>query len=846
MKKIRIPWKFGIIVISTAVLVSALSGCGEGEKSSESRSETVAEQPAPPPPTETVTETEDLGPVESPDLDEAIITYSSGGVFILEDEEWWEVEIGETLTREDSIKTEASSYCEVQFGETAVVRIQENTEITIGNLSLKVGEAQIGLEMKQGSILCKVQKLAGSERVKLQTQTAVCGVRGTEFVVTSEREGRTTLAVKEGSVSVLPATVDVDRLKTRAGDKGSAVAKLLDEIELSAPVVLADQEIEVSGSFLEETESSAREIETIVDGIAEAETGADIDTEVANLEKAVRKTAVEVSRRIEQPKQASEESRKSFEEIEKVRLLPISADTARETESLIPVALNVEPRNAVIELDGEQVATGRFSGIFQEETVLAFRMTAPGYREHSLRVVASADAAKRYTIKLGVLDTPEEEVEAEKAEEAERGDDEAAAVSAEEDAEPVVEEPETAEEAPEPPEAPVMRTVSIETLPRDAVISVDGTEAGTGRFIEEYEEGTRLQIRVERRGYEPRSFTLEVGPGEGEHTVRLDPRVVQTDVRVTDAPLVGRLAAGAGRIYMVDRAGRLIATNLDGDVQWRIETANAPNENSYPVLIEEMVYFSGSKELVIAEAATGEISERIPLEGASAHLFGRRVVPYRGDILFPTNGSIQIRDGRTGGIKHEVEIPNGSRMTPAVWGQTIVIANQQGALLMLDPYSDTPILGNVPTRAVQPVALSVTVWADRAFFSGRRGTVVCVDLADQEVLWERKLPEGTSVFTDIACNGRGLYAFSKGTLYALSVEDGSDLFPPLLDATSPAECGGNRFYYGVGNALAVVNAGTGNELRRIRVPGMVVTAPVTEGSKVIAGTENGRLLVINP
>jgi hypothetical protein len=646
--------------------------------------------------------------------------------------------------------------------------------------------------------------------------------------------------------------VDVDGLRVRAGDKGSAVEKLLDEIELSAPVVEADQEIEVSESILEETEAAAEEVEKIVSEIADAETEADIQNKVENLEKAVRKTAVEVSRRVEPPKRTTEENRRSLSEIDKVRVLNIAPQEA-ETPPLVPLAIDVEPRSAVIELDGEKVGVGRFSGIYEEDTPLDFRITASGYREHSLRVVASADAAKRYTIRLGMLDTAEqstqkkpEETETAAAAPEDPGSADEAGDNESEDVSTPREETEPDQGAADPAATPAMRRITLETLPEDAVITVEGVEVGKGRFADEYEEGTSLDVRIERRGYRTENLTIELGAEDTDRTVRLDPQVVQTDVRITDAPLVGRVAVGAGRIFAADRSGRLIAANLDGDVQWRIETANAPNENSYPVLIGGLVYFSGSKELVIVEAATGGISARIPLEGASAHLFGRRVVPYGGDILFPTNAGVQIRDSRTGRVKHEVEIPNGSRMTPAVWGETVVIANQQGTLLILDPYSDSPIVGNIPTRAVQPVALGVTVWADRAFFSGRKGTVACVDLVEQEVLWERQLPEGASVFTDIACNGRGLYAYSKGTLYGLSMEDGSNLFPPLFDATSPAECGGNRLYYGVGNALAVVNSVTGNELRRIRLPGKVVLGPEAEGSRVLTGTENGRLLVINP
>ncbi|MFP4564506.1 MAG: PQQ-binding-like beta-propeller repeat protein, partial [Spirochaetia bacterium] len=817
MKKTRVSGKICISLILSLLWASvflSLTGCGEkGDAPGAAAAETADERTAQSEhiPTETVTEAEDLEPVVPPELDEGIITYFAGDVFILEGGEWWEAEIGETLTRDDGIKTEASSYCEIQFGETAVVRVQENTEISVRNIGLKAGEAQVGLEMKQGSVLSKVQKLSGSDRFEVRTQTAVCGVRGTEFSVSSDIGGKTRLAVREGAVSVLPATVDIGRLKEQTAGKSGAAERLIDEIERSAPIVEADREIDIDESLVRETEETAGEIEQAVREIGAAEDERQTAEKVENLQQAVERTKQVVARGMTPTKQISRETREALEEIDEIRILRIVPEEETSRPALIRLSVNVQPKDAVIELDGERVGLGNFSGLYPEGINLSFRLSSPGYREHILNVLTGADTSKAYTVKLGRLPDAE-------AEPQERQEPEPVAevdVATADEKEPAAET--------EPSGEIEVRSVTVEASPGDAVITINGGRAGIGRASSQFEEGSEITIGVERKGYEPRILNVTVGEGRNSHSVRLEPKTVQTDVRITDAPLVGRVTSGAGGLFAADRKGQLIAANLDGDVRWRIETANTPNENSYPVLIGNLVYFSGAKELVIVEAASGDVLARIPLEGPSAHLFGRRVVPYRGDILFPTNEGIQIRDARSGKVKHEVAVPNGSRMTPTVWGETVIIANQQGALLMLDPYSDTPVAGNVPTQAVQPVALGVTVWADRAFFSGRKGTVACVDLVEQEVLWERKLPEGASVFTDISCDGRGLYAFSKGTLYALSVEDGSNLFPPLLDASSPAQCGGNRFYYGVGNALAVADTRTGNELRRIRVPGRIIT-----------------------
>ncbi|MFW5768764.1 MAG: FecR family protein, partial [Spirochaetota bacterium] len=572
MKKTRFSGKICISLILSILWASVFlssTGCGgKGDAPGAAAAETAGERTAQSEhiPTETVTEAEDLEPVVPPELDEGIITYFTGDVFILEGGEWWEAEIGETLTRDDGIKTEASSYCEIQFGETAVVRVQENTEISVRNIGLKAGEAQVGLEMKQGSVLSKVQKLSGSDRFEVRTQTAVCGVRGTEFSVSSDIGGKTRLAVREGAVSVLPATVDIGRLKEQTAGKSGAAERLIDEIERSAPIVEADREIDIDESLVRETEETAGEIEQAVREIGAAEDERQTAEKVENLQQAVERTKQVVARGMTPTKQISRETREALEEIDEIRILRIVPEEETSRPALIRLSVNVQPKDAVIELDGERVGLGNFSGLYPEGINLSFRLSSPGYREHILNVLTGADTSKADEKEPAAETEPSGEIE--------------------------------------------VRSVTVEASPGDAVITINGGRAGIGRASSQFEEGSEITIGVERKGYEPRILNVTVGEGRNSHSVRLEPKTVQTDVRITDAPLVGRVTSGAGGLFAADRKGQLIAANLDGDVRWRIETANTPNENSYPVLIGNLVYFSGAKELVIVEAASGDVLAR--------------------------------------------------------------------------------------------------------------------------------------------------------------------------------------------------------------------------------------------
>ena len=854
------------------LFLGLIFSCGKEEQAASPTPEPEIQEPA-----EAVTETEDLAPVEAPEYDEGLITFFSGDVFVLDGGEWWEIAIGDVLLKDDVLKTEASSYCEIQFGDTAVVRVQENTQVSIQNVALTPGEANVNVGMKNGSVLAKVKKLGGDDSVKIQTQTAVCGVRGTEFSVTADEERGTNLAVKEGAVAVLPSSVDVDSLKEKVGKDNEELIQLIEELEETAAVVGANQEIDVDQSAMKETEETAKLIEEVVEEIVETakaeeqtagETAAAEEekppvirrvdpAKLANLRNAIAKTKTEVAAKVAPPKEISIENSEKLREIDRMRILAISpgpskpaedGGAAEEKVKLIKISLQIEPKEARIQLNGEAAGKGKFSGIYTEGETLSFLVSSEGYKDHSLDISVSEETGKLYKIQLAKL--PKEEPAEEPAESAEAAPEKEEKPAETAEAEPDEGPSETAAAAVKAEkEEPKIVTfpVTIQTVPGNAEITVNGTKAGTGTFRRSYEEGTKLDVAVQQRGYNPEAFTLTVGKTAINRRVALKVKTIQFDLTLSAGQIVGTVVSAGGMLYAADSGGTVSSADAEGRKRWSFTTANAPNENSYPVPVGGNIYFTGSKELVIANAANGAVVSRVPLDAQAAHLFGRRVVPSNAGILLPTNESIRIINAANGAASGEIPVPKGSRMTPAVWNNKIVIADQQGSLLVLNPNSKNPVEAEISTAAVQPVALAPAIYGNKAVFSGRKGTVVCIDLSSKQVLWEKKLPGGASVFTDIACNGSGVYAYAKGTIYALNFNTGADLFAPVSGASSPPLCAGNNIVYGAGRQLVIRNAANGSVVKSIAVPGgNISTKPHREGENYIVGTEGGHLLYIHP
>ncbi len=429
---------------------------------------------------EVVKEMEVLTPVEQPEYKEGIITFFSGEVSIFDSGSWYDVEIGDFVTEKNSIKVASDSYCEVQFGETAVIKIQENSEIDLSVVSLKPGEANVNLDMKLGNVLCKVQKLASEETFKVKTQTAVCGVRGTEFSVATQQGKDTVLAVKEGAVTVLPKSVDVDQLKEKVADKGDEVLKAIEKIEQEAPVVKANEEIAINEKLVADTKKTAEKVETIVNEIAKEQAPAAKEESIKKLETAIVEQQKAVTKTVEPPKEMTVQNAENLKQINDMKLIAITmpapvvaAETEAAQKSDVPPApviklhkVSVESivEDAFIEANGRLVGRSKFSGIYPEGELISFNINRSGYEPYILQFKVSESTARLYKIELKKL--PEPEV---------------------------------------PP-----RNISIRTIPADAEIIIDNQIAGKGTYNSSYKIGTDISFTVSKTGYASQTTNLKI------------------------------------------------------------------------------------------------------------------------------------------------------------------------------------------------------------------------------------------------------------------------------------------------------------------------------------------------
>jgi len=750
-----------------------------------------------------ITKTEDLSSVTAPEYRQAMITFISGDVFRLENGEWIYAEIGDFLEKDDSIQVETDSFCEIQFGDRAVVRVEEDTELFLSSVFMKPGEARIGINLAVGSILCKVQKLTDTEKFNVRTQSVACGVRGTEFRVTADSGIDTVLSVKEGAVAILPPELVVEHLVEKSGESGEVVGEILEKIEIAAFVVTANEEIKITEDSFVEIKEVALEIADIVDFMASTKgSGAGVKNEqVEKLIAAAEFVSDTVAKKEVVVEVLSEDNRGSLKNIENMRMISIpGADNKAEPIiSLHKFSLKIIPANAEILLNSKSVGKGKFSGIFEEGEVLNFNFISNNFESQSTSFTISKETSRAYTISL---------------------------------VRPKVEEKDKVE-------------VEKEVSPIKVDKETEATEKETveAKTVEVKEDTKQIDTVVAEVSIEKKNTTLKLEPD----LVIPDPLVAT--LSVSSNRLVGSLSSGAGMIFTSDSNGTLSAITSDGRFIWSFETANKSVENSYPVFSNNRIYFSGSSEFVIINAFNGKLIERSPLDKNSAHIFGRRLVPFGSVSLFPSNNEIRVIDSRSGDLIRSISLPgSGSRMTPAVWNNKILSVDQNGTLSIINSENGN-IEKEISTSGSQPIALSITIQNNLAIFSGRKGNVVCIDLNEEKVLWETSLNGGArkvQVYSDIVFNNTGAYIYTKGTIHALNINTGKYLFESVGNVSSPPGLVNNQIVFGDNDDnLIFMNSSNGEIEKKLNLDNKISTRPVEIDGLISAGTINGNLLVIN-
>jgi hypothetical protein len=171
------------------------------------------------------------------------IAYMEEGVEIDRNRETipaWDVYIGMEVENYDLLRTDDTGYAEVQIDSPrsapSIVRISSNTSFYFE--MNKIGRndtTTIGLIT--GSLSVKVAKLSNRQSVEVATESALMGVRGTDFGVTLSPGGDLLVTAEEGRVSCID-----DSGQELIAEPGTVVEKRPGELFREVPVAVSDLE----------------------------------------------------------------------------------------------------------------------------------------------------------------------------------------------------------------------------------------------------------------------------------------------------------------------------------------------------------------------------------------------------------------------------------------------------------------------------------------------------------------------------------------------------------------------------------------------------------------------------
>jgi hypothetical protein len=151
-----------------------------------------------------------------------------------------ELDIDSPIYNNDMIKTQDKSKVEIEVdkstGFSGKVTVAAKTVFYFKTSEVK-GQANTTLDLMSGQIGMKVSKLAGAPSAQVRTDSAVCGVRGTEFAVTSAPSGDVLVTCDEGLVGLL----GVDGDEAEAGP-GKALQRKLGQRFQEMPVAVSSLE----------------------------------------------------------------------------------------------------------------------------------------------------------------------------------------------------------------------------------------------------------------------------------------------------------------------------------------------------------------------------------------------------------------------------------------------------------------------------------------------------------------------------------------------------------------------------------------------------------------------------
>ena len=311
-----------------------------------------------------------------------------------------------------------------------------------------------------------------------------------------------------------------------------------------------------------------------------------------------------------------------------------------------------------------------------------------------------------------------------------------------------------------------------------------------------------------------------------------------TGASLTDVP-----AAWSNGWIAATEKGRVVALNNRGQLLWSHTFSNASFAGSPVVAGTHGIVLDNDGNVTALQVATGDVLWQVKVEGAFRH--GPLVVRH-GDtedvvLLSSADGVLQDLDVRDGHARWQSEPTNRSDGSPGSDGQILAYGNCDSAVHIFS-LTDGGQVATIPVGADAQMAGGVLVQDGRIYSGTRSGSLVCVDVKSNDVIWQVQVADGEAFGTPVAEQDRVIMGSRNGNLSAFAARDGALQWQVALSNEVKSLCVVDDAVFTVaGGNVVGLRTKDGREFMRLPV-GDDVAGPVWNGSILVVAADGGNVI----
>ena len=713
---------------------------------------------------------------------EAIITFISGDAYILSEKGILPAVIGSSLKEGDSLKTASDSYIEILITGSSVIRMDENTELSIERLSVTRTNSDIAMSLLTGSIVNKVEKIiappAEAGSYSIRTQGAVLGVRGTEFLISSLEPEKVLLAVKSGKVHMIPHPDVVERLKEKAPTGDTNIENFIKLVEESFPDVTGGSEITIAPDLSAEILKTLSIVEKGLDDLKSEKIPMKELHEIISTSSLA--TVSEAERTLAMVKNIDNAN------IEKLKITDFM-QVHDKNEKFKEVIFRTDPAGAKIYFDNSFIGHGSISALLAENRTVSVTAEHEGYEPFEKEFVISEITEKPYIITLK-------------------------------------------------PGAPARGYFEISVVPADAEILIGNRLVGKGVYRGSFDPGTKLNVSLQRKEYKSEELSVEIKEGE----------TVKRSIALPVLLVPYSFDTGFDKIDKIVSAGRSFCTLVSGKNGFSVIDAEGKTLFKNSDTLTATPVFAGGKLLFISENLFKAIDTAGWKEAGNIELeesLYRVPVVDGNSVLINSGDSILVIDNNDFKVSRKIKVPDSVVSYPYLSNNRILTVTDKGVLQIFGQ-EETPV-SSIPITLGNPGGVSIAIGNNLGYFANLNGSINAIDLQTGNFLWGGKYqPDASGNLPYISASERGIIIYSNNALkfFKLNGEEIKEIEKvksfclgenSLVYAASE---NGRITAYNSMTGLAVRYADTALPIESI----------VFQNGKIHAATENGKYVIINP